>query len=91
MHEKCILGESLLILGDSKFSGETKHNETWERGRRHRGGEGWVREQPPPKGFKKGNDKKILGICMGVIKVSFSVIFNEKIPILRGRLSQFQH
>ena len=45
----------------------------------------------PPKDFKKGENKKY-GVfsCIKVIKISFSVIFNEEIVrALEGLLSRF--
>ena len=44
----------------------------------------------PPKDFKKGENKKY-GVfsCIKVIKISFSVIFNEEIRALEGLLSRF--
>ena len=44
----------------------------------------------PPKDFKKGEMKKY-GIfsCIKVIKISFSVIFNEETRALEGLLSRF--
>ena len=42
-----------------------------------------------PNSFKKGK-KEVIGIFMiKVIKISFSVIFNEEIHALEGLLSQF--
>ena len=55
------------------------------------GGEGG---QKPPKDFKKGKKLKKYGVfsvfsCIKVIKMSFSVIFNEEIRALEGLLSRF--
>ena len=55
------------------------------------GGGGGARGQKPPlKISKKGKIKKY-GVfsCIKVIKISFSVIFNEEIRALDGLLSRF--
>ena len=44
----------------------------------------------PPKDFKKGdNEKNGVFSCIKVIKICFSVIFNEEIRALEGLLSRF--